>query len=91
MQAANYHIVMDNYLTSSALLRHLSAVGVAATGTVRTNLMENAPLRDMVKMNKEKNESLDVVTDVSSNITAIRCKCNKVVNAISTFTGKQAI
>ena len=53
--------------------------------------MENAPLRDMVKMNKEKNESLDVVTDVSSNITAIRCKCNKVVNAISTFTGKQAI
>ena len=91
MQAANYHIVMDNYLTSPALLRHLSAVGVAATGTVRTNLMENAPLRDMVKMNKEKNESLDVVTDVSSNITAIRCKCNKVVNAISTFTGKQAI
>ena len=32
-----------------------------------------------------------MVTDVSSNITAVRWKDNKVVNAISTFTGKQPI
>ena len=48
-----YHIVMDNYFTSPALLRHLSAIGVAATRTVRANRMENAPLRDIVKINKE--------------------------------------
>ena len=66
-------------------------MGVAATGTVRANRMENAPLRDMVKMNKEKHGSSDVVTDVSSNIIAVRWKDNKVVNAISTFTGKQQI
>ena len=66
-------------------------MGVAATGTVRANQMENAPLRDMIKMNKEKRGSSDVVTDVSSNITILRWKDNRVVNAISTVTGKQPI
>ena len=66
-------------------------MGVAATGTVRANRMENAPLRDMVKTNKEKRGSSDVVTDVSSNIAAVRWKDNKVVNAISTCPGKQPI
>ena len=45
----------------------------------------------MVKMNKEKCQSSDVVTDVSSTITAVRWKDNKVVNGVSTFTGKQPI
>ena len=40
-------------------------------------------------MNKEKGGSSDVVTDVSSSITAVRWKDNKVVNEISTFIGKQ--
>ena len=53
--------------------------------------MENAPLLDMVKINKGKCGSSDVVTDVYSNITAVRWKDNKVVNAISAFTGKQPI
>ena len=34
MQTSNYHIVMDNIFTSPALLRHLSSMGVAATGAV---------------------------------------------------------
>ena len=45
----------------------------------------------MVKTNKEKCGSSDVVTDVSSNMTAVCWKDNKVVNAISTFTRKQPI
>ena len=54
-------------------------MGAAATGTVKANPIEDVPLRDMVKMNKEKHESPDVVTDVFSNITAVRWKDNKVV------------
>ena len=91
MQISNYHIVMENYFTSPTLLRHFSAMGVDATGTVRTNRMENAPLRDMVKMGKDKCGSSDMVSDVSSNITAVSWKHNKVLNAISTFTCKQQI
>ena len=66
-------------------------MGVASTGTMRPNQMENIPLRDMVKMNKEKRPSSDVVTDVSSNIAKVQWKDNKVGNEISTFTGKQPI
>ena len=91
MQTSDYHIALDNYFTSPALLRHLSAMEVAATGTMWANQMENAPLWNMVKTNKEKCGSSDVVTDVSSNMTAVCWKDNKVVNAISTFTGKQPI
>ena len=40
----------------------------------------------MVKINKEKHGSSDVVTDVFSNMTAVRGKDNKVINAIFTFT-----
>ena len=91
MQTSKYHIVMDNYFTSPGLLRHLSLMEVAATATVRANRMKNPPLRDMVKMKKENCGSSDAVTDMSSNINAVRWKDNKVVNAISTFTGKQPI
>ena len=70
MKTSNYHIVMGNCFRSPALLRHLCAMGIAATGTVRANRMESVPLRDMTKMNKEKGRSSDVVTGVSSNITA---------------------
>ena len=42
-------------------------------------------------MNKAKRGSSDVVTDVSSNISAVRWKVYKIVNVISTFTGKQPI
>ena len=58
---------------------------------VRANQMENAPLPNKVKTNKENRGSLDLVTDLSSNITVVRWKDNKVVNDISTLTGKQPI
>ena len=44
-------------------------MGVAATGTVRTNRMENAPLRDMVKMGKDKCGS-----SVLNAISTFTCK-----------------
>ena len=54
---------------------------MAATGTVSVNRMENAPLKDMKLIQKEKLDSCDLCdSDVSFNITAIRWKKNKVVN-----------
>ena len=88
---SNYHVVMDNFFTSPKLLRHLQSKGVAATGTVRFNRMENAPLKDMKLLQKEKRGTSDVVTDTSSNITAVRWKDDKIVNALSTFTGREPV
>ena len=42
MQTSNHHIVVDNYFTSPALLRHLSALGVATTAMVGEKQMEIA-------------------------------------------------
>ena len=64
---------------------------VAATGTVKANQSENAPLQDLGKMIKEIRGTSDVVTDISSCITAVRLKDNKVVNALSKFTGNEPI
>ena len=85
IQTCNFNIVMDNYIASPALLRNLSTMGVAATGTARANRMENALLREMANIKKEKPGS----SDVSSNINVVRWKDNKVVKAISTFTAKR--
>ena len=49
-------------------------MGVAATGTVRANQMDNAPLQDMLKMYKDKRGFSDVVTDLSSSITTVSWK-----------------
>ena len=89
MRISNSHIVMDNYFPSPVSLRHLNAIGDAAKGAVRANRMKNAPLRDMVKMNKKRSGSSDVFTDLTSKITTVPCEDNKPVTAISTFTGNR--
>ena len=74
---------MDNFFTSTGLLRYLREQSIAATGTVRTCRMENPPLKS-VEMSKTERGSSDVAVQTSSNIAAIRWKGNKVVNVLST-------
>ena len=89
VENSNYHVVMDNFFTSPKLLRYLKSKGIAATGTVRVNRMANVTLKDMKSMQKEKRGSFDVFSDISSNKAAVRCKDNKVVNRLSTYTSKE--
>ena len=89
VENSNYYVMMDNFFTSPKLLRYLKSKGIAATGTVRVNRMENTPLKDMKSVQKEKRGSFNVVTDSSSNIRAIRWKDNKGVNGLSTYTCKE--
>ena len=88
---SNYHIIMDNFFTSPNLLRILKAKGIAATGTVRINRVENAPLRPIKEMEKLERGASDVVTDKNSNLTLVRWKDNKVVTVASTFVGKMPL
>ena len=82
---------MDKFFTSPNLLRILKARGVAATGTVRINCVENAPLRPIKEMEKLERGASDVVTDKNSNLTLVRWKDNKVVTVASTFVGKMPL
>ena len=86
---SNDHVVMDNFFTSPSLLRLLKGNGMAATGTVRANRTENAPLQAIDDMKKEARGSPDVVNDNKSNVTLVCWKDNKVVTVASTLYGKE--
>ena len=70
-------------------MRLLKGNGMAATGTVRVNRMEKAPLQAVDDMKKEATGSSDVVNDNKSNVTLVRWKDNKVVTVASTLYGKE--
>ena len=86
---SNYHVVMDNFFTSPSLLRLLKGNGMAATGTVRANRTQNAPLQAVDDMKKMARGSSDVVNDNKSNVTLVLWKDGKVVTVASTFYGKE--
>ena len=79
---------MGNFFTIPNPLRILKAKDIAATGTVRINCVENAPLRSIKEMEKLERGASDVVTDKNNNLTLVRCKDNKVVTVVFTFVGK---
>ena len=47
---SNYHLTTDNFFISPQLLRSLREKGIAATGKVRLNRVENTPLKPLKKM-----------------------------------------
>ena len=84
---SNYHIITDNFFTSPQLLRSLREKGIAATGTVRLNRVENAPLKPVKEMEKLERGSADVVINDNAKIAFVRWKDNKVVTVISSKYG----
>ena len=68
---SNFPIIVDNFFTSPNLLRILKAKGMAATGTVRINRVENASLRPIKEMEKLERGASDVVTDKNSDLTLV--------------------
>ena len=85
---SNYHIIMDNFFTSTNLLRILKAKDISVTRTVRIYLVKNAPLRPVKEMEKSERGASDVLTEKNSNLTLVRWKDNKVATVASTFVGK---
>jgi len=86
-QESSYHVVMDNFFTSLKLLKHLQTQNVFATGTIRSNRLEKAPLKDVKELEKESRGSYDSTTDAKSGISVVRWKDNKVVTLASSFCG----
>ena len=69
---SNYYIIMDKFFTSPDLLHILKAKGIAATGTVGINRVENTSSRPIKEMKKLERCASDVVTDKNSNLTLVR-------------------
>ena len=82
---------MDNFFTSTKLIRYLQLKSIAATGTVRLCRMENPPLKDVKMMEKEARGASDVAVDANINMAAVRWKDNKIVNVLSTIADKEPV
>ena len=84
---SSYHIITDNFFTSPQLLRSLREKGIAATGTVRLNRVENAPLKPVKEMEKLERRSADVAINDNAKIAFVRWKDNMVLTFISSKYG----
>lgn len=82
---------MNIFFTSIPLLTEIKSLGHDATGTIRGNRVENAPLKDPKDMKKMKRGSYNQTTDVSSDITLVRYNDNNIVTVASTECGVQSI
>ena len=80
---------MDNFFTSPGRLCHLQKQTIAATGTVKLCRMGNPSLKSVKEVEKSQQGSSVVAIEMSSNISAVRWKDNKVINVLSTFAGKE--
>ena len=90
-QDSSYHVIFDNLFTSPRLLRFLADKEIAATGTLRPNRTEGAPLKSIEVMKKEPRGSHDVVLDRNSKVCVVRWHDSKVVTVASTFAGTEPI
>ncbi|XP_046683633.1 piggyBac transposable element-derived protein 3-like [Homalodisca vitripennis] len=80
---------MDNFFTSLKLLDYLSEKGHDATGTIKANRVENAPLKEATVLKKESRGSYDQLTEQKTGITLVRYNDNNVVTVASTRCGVQ--
>ena len=80
-----YHLTFDNLFTSLKLVDALSAKGIACTGTVRSNRIENCPLKSVSEVNKMERGSFDFAYDSSVGLVVVRW--NNVVNVVSSYAG----
>ncbi|XP_046665859.1 piggyBac transposable element-derived protein 3-like [Homalodisca vitripennis] len=88
-QNKTYSIYMDNFFTSLKLVDYLSEKGHDATGTIKANRVENAPLKEATVLKKESRGSYDQLTEQKTGITLVRYNDNNVVTVASTRCGVQ--
>ncbi|CAG9571923.1 unnamed protein product [Danaus chrysippus] len=86
-----YSFYMDNYFTSLPLLDEIKTLGPDATGTVRANRVEKAPLKEAKDMKKMSRGSFDQCTDTLTNITLVRYNDNNIVTVASTECGVEPL
>lgn len=90
-EGQHYRFYMDNFFTSLRLLDEVKQMGHDATGTLRANRVEKAPLKDVKEMKKTARGSYHQVTDINSSTTLVRYNDNNIVTIASTESGVQPL
>ncbi|XP_036336238.1 piggyBac transposable element-derived protein 3-like [Rhagoletis pomonella] len=81
----NHNVTFDNFFTSYKLMRRLRCNGYFATGTVRDNRTNYAPLVCTNNMKKRPRGSSDFVFDRNSEVLVTRWNGNSVVTIMPNF------
>lgn len=84
-----FSVYCDNFFTGLPLVSELKEKNVFLTGTVRNNRIENCPLKDMKKCQKEERGYYDYQLDETNGICAVRWHDNSVVTLLSSEHGVQ--
>lgn len=87
----NLSVYMDNFFTTLNLFDRLQEKGITATGTIRSNRIQNCPVLDADKMKKKPRGEYDFRTDATSGIIVVRWHDNSIVNMASNNTGVQPL
>lgn len=84
-----YDFFFDNFFTSLPLLDALKEKGCTGTGTIRSNRIEGAPLKNPKQMKKEPRGTYHQLSDDKCGMTLIRYHDNSIVTVASNRSGIQ--
>ena len=82
-----YHLTFDNLFSSLKLVDKLTSLGIACTGTIRSNRIEDCPLRASKELEKSPRGTFDKAYDASSGLVVVRWNDNNIVNVVSNKYG----
>ena len=87
LPTGSYVLYFDNFFTSLKLLQHLTDRGIQATGTVRSNRIENCPVTSVDVLKKQPRGSMDYRLDSQKSVIVVRWNDNSVVTLASNCHG----
>lgn len=84
-----YHLTFDNLFSSLRLVDELTSIGIACTGTIRSNRVEDCPVMSVKDMQKTPRGTYDYAYDKGSGLIVVRWNDNNIVNVVSNQYGVQ--
>ena len=82
-----YHLTFDNLFSSLRLVDELTSIGIACTGTIRSNRVEDCPVRSVKEMQKTPRGTYDYAYDTRNGLIVVRWNDNNIVNVVSNQHG----
>ena len=86
-EGRSYHLTFDNLFTSLNLVDVLTEKNIACTGTIRSNHLQDCPVKDVPDMKKTARGTSDYATDIKSGLAVVRWNDNNIVNVVSNKVG----
>lgn len=83
----HFHLTFDNLFTSLRLVDYLTSKGIGCTGTIRSNRLEDCPLKSINELKKTPRGTYDYATDTTSGVVVVRWNDNNIVNVVSNKVG----